>query len=76
MIIEASIDKLKELGTQWRAAVTHNGEPVAIGGVGTMDATTLQSIITGLAGMSIGGMGNFFNVPVTTVDSNWCSHDY
>jgi len=68
MIIEASIDKLKELGTQWRAAVTHNGEPVAIGGVGTMDATTLQSIITGLAGMSIGGMGNFFNVPVTSVD--------
>ena len=70
MIIEASIDKLKELGTKWRAAVTNNGEPVAIGGVGTMDATTLQSIITGLAGMSIGGMGNFFNVPVTTVDSN------
>jgi general secretion pathway protein D len=68
MIIEASIDKLKELGTQWRAAVTHNGEPVAIGGVGTMDQATLQSIITGLAGMSIGGMGNFFNVPVTTVD--------
>jgi general secretion pathway protein D len=48
--------------------VTHNGEPVAIGGVGTMDATTLQSIITGLAGMSIGGMGNFFNVPITSVD--------
>ena len=68
MIIEASIDKLNELGTKWRAAVTHNGEPVAIGGVGTMDASYLQSIITGLAGMSIGGMGNFFNVPVTTVD--------
>jgi len=68
MIIEASIDKLKDIGTQWRAAVTHNGEPVAIGGVGTMDASTLQSIITGLAGMSMGGMGNFFNVPVTTVD--------
>jgi general secretion pathway protein D len=70
MIIEASIDRLSELGTKWRAAVTHNGEPVAIGGVGTMDATTVQSIITGLAGMSIGGMGNFFNVPVTTLDSN------
>jgi general secretion pathway protein D len=68
MIIEASIDKLRELGTKWRAAVTHNGEPVAIGGVGTMDQAALQSIITGLAGMSIGGMGNFFNVPVNTVD--------
>jgi general secretion pathway protein D len=68
MIIEASIDKLNELGTKWRAAVTHNGEPVAIGGVGAFDQSTLQSIITGLAGMSIGGMGNFFNVPITTVD--------
>jgi general secretion pathway protein D len=69
MIIEASIDRLNEMGTKWRAAVTHNGEPVAIGGVGAMDQAALQSIITGLAGMSIGGMGNFFNIPVTTVDS-------
>lgn len=69
MIIEASIDKLKDIGTKWRAAVTHNGEPVAIGGVGSFDQDTLNSIITGLAGMSIGGMGNFFNVPVNTVDS-------
>jgi general secretion pathway protein D len=65
MIVEASLDKLEELGTKWRAVATHNGEPVVIGGVGTMDASSMVDIITGLAGMTIGGMGNFFSVPIT-----------
>lgn len=70
MIVEASIDKLQELGTKWRAVAKHNGEPVFVGGVGKMDSAALTSIITGLTGLTMGGMGNFFNVPVTTVGSD------
>lgn len=70
MIVEASIDKLKELGTKWRAAVTHNDEPVAIGGFGNISTTAIQSIITGLTGFSAGGMGNYMNVPVTSITSS------
>ncbi|MBI4838688.1 MAG: hypothetical protein HY806_06010 [Nitrospirae bacterium] len=69
MIIEASIDKLKELGTRWRAAARHNGEPVAIGGVGNMDSTALMSVLNGLTGFTMGGIGNFLNVPITTISS-------
>jgi general secretion pathway protein D len=67
MIVEASIDKLSALGTQWRATATKNGEPIIIGGVGQMDSTALQTIITGLSGMTVGGMANFLNIPITTV---------
>ena len=67
MIVEASIDKLSALGTQWRATATKNGEPIIIGGVGQMDATSLQTIVTGLSGMTVGGMANFLNIPITTV---------
>ncbi len=70
MIIEASIDKLRELGSKWRAAATHNGEPIVVGGFGTVNTNTLLSIINGLTGFSTGGMGNFFEVPVTTVSSS------
>lgn len=70
MIIEASMDKLKELGTKWRASVTHNGDPVAIGGFGNVSTNTLLSVINGLTGFSVGGMGNFLEVPVTSITSS------
>lgn len=69
MIVEATVDKLRDLGARWRVSATHNNEPILIGGVGVVDATSMQSVISGLAGFTIGGMGNFFNVPITTVDS-------
>ena len=65
MIVEASLDKLKELGSKWRTIAKNNGEPVAIAGFGTMDSNAMVDIINGLAGFSVGGMGNFFNVPIT-----------
>jgi len=35
-----------------------------------MDPTTLQDIISGLSGLTMGGMGNFFNIPITSVSSD------
>jgi general secretion pathway protein D len=70
MIVEASIDNLRELGTKWRVTAEKNGEPVAIGGFGTMDASSLQNVIYGLTGLTAGGMGNFLNVPLTTIGSD------
>ncbi len=63
MIVEASIDKLKELGSKWRTVVRRNNEPVAITGFGTVDSSTMLSVINGLSGFSIGGIGNFFDIP-------------
>jgi general secretion pathway protein D len=54
MIIEARINKLQELGTQWRAAATHDGEPIVIGGFGTINTSSLLSLIGGLSGFSAG----------------------
>lgn len=70
MIVEASVDKLKDLGSKWRAIATHNGEPIAVGGVGNIGTDTLLNIINGLSGMSIGGMGNFFDVPITSISAS------
>jgi general secretion pathway protein D len=70
MIIEASMDKLRSLGVQWRAAATQNGSPIAIGGFGTVDQTTFQNILQGLQGATLGGLGNFLRVPVTTTASD------
>ncbi|MDA8104962.1 MAG: type II secretion system secretin GspD [Nitrospiraceae bacterium] len=70
MIVEASIDKLRSLGTQWRASATQNGKPIAIGGFGTIDQTTFQNILQGLQGASVGGLGNFLTVPLTTTNSD------
>jgi general secretion pathway protein D len=70
MIIEASIDKLKEIGTKWRIIAESGGEPVALGGFGTLDATSLQNILFGLTGLSTGGMGNFLDVPLTSINSD------
>ncbi len=68
MIVEASIDKLRDVGTRWRGIARSEGEPVLIGGVGTIDSNAMQSIISGLTGLTIGGMGNFMTVPVTNSD--------
>lgn len=70
MIIEASIDKLKELGAKWRASVRHNGETVAVGGFGNVGTNTLLSIVNGLTGFSVGGVGNFFDIPISSISSN------
>ncbi len=70
MIIEASMDKLRNLGVQWRAAATKGGKPIVIGGIGTIDKTAFQSILQGLQGATIGGLGNFLKVPLTTVASD------
>jgi len=70
MIVEASIDKLKELGTKWRVTAKHNGEPITIGGFGNVTSSTIQTIAQGLAGLSVGGLGNYLDIPVTSVSSS------
>ncbi len=69
MITEVSIDKTMELGSKWRAAAKNDsGEPVVIGGMGTVDTPVVQNVISGMAGLTVGGMGNFVTVPVTRTD--------
>lgn len=68
MITEVSIDKAVELGNRWRVSGQRNGEPVVIGGFGTVDQTSIQSVVSGLAGLTVGGLGNFITVPVTRPD--------
>ncbi|MEK6527277.1 MAG: secretin N-terminal domain-containing protein [Nitrospirota bacterium] len=70
MIVEASVDKLKDLGAKWRGGIRHNQEPVAIGGFGTIDSSTLFNIVNGLSGFTAGGMGNFMDVPITSINSD------
>jgi general secretion pathway protein D len=71
MIVEASIDKLKDLGSKWRAvAKDEKGAPILVGGVGNIGTDTMLNIINGLSGISIGGMGNFFDVPITSISSS------
>ncbi len=71
MIVEASIDKLKDLGSKWRAvAKDRKGAPIVVGGVGNIGTDTMLNIINGLSGISIGGMGNFFDVPITSVSTS------
>ncbi len=61
LIVEASIDKLRDLGSQWRALLTKDGEPILSGGFGNMDNNTMQGIVTGLSGLTVGGAGNYQN---------------
>ncbi len=70
MIVEASMGKLKELGTKWRATAKDRGDPNLIGGFGNVDTGSLQQIMTGLSGFSVGGMGNFLTVPVSTISTD------
>jgi len=70
MIVEASIEKLQDLGTKWRVIARNNGEPIAIGGFGNVSSGTVLDIITGLTGFSAGGMGNFLDIPVSAVSAD------
>jgi general secretion pathway protein D len=70
MIIEASIDKLRDLGAKWRVTGTKDGNPVAIGGFGTIDNTAMENILSGLTGLTVGGLGNFLDVPLTMINSD------
>ncbi|HDK82572.1 MAG TPA: hypothetical protein ENH31_08410, partial [Nitrospirae bacterium] len=70
MIVEARIDKLKELGSKWRASVSIDETPVTIGGFGTLDTAAMQNILAGLTGFSMGGLGNFLDIPITTINSD------
>ena len=67
MIAEVSMNKLFELGSKWRATMRVDGEPVVIGGVGQVDQTTIGSILTGLSGLTLGGLSNYFTIPQTFV---------
>lgn len=70
MIVEASIDRLQEIGSKWRIIAEKDGEPVFVSGFGQIDTSAVQGIISGLAGFTTGGMGNFLDIPVTTADAN------
>ena len=70
MIVEASIDKLRDLGVKWRLAAEKDGKPVVIGGFGTIDSTSVQNIVQGLSGLTVGGLANFMAVPLTTIGSD------
>jgi len=68
MIVEASINDLQELGTKWRVTAEKNDEPVFIAGFGEMNTAAIETILTGLTGITMGGMGNFLDVPISTID--------
>lgn len=63
MVAEVAVNRLQDLGTKWRASVTKDGEPIVIGGAGQVDRTTIQDIITGLTGLTLGGLGNYITLP-------------
>jgi general secretion pathway protein D len=63
MIAEVSLNGLLQLGTNFRVAAQQNGNPVFIGGAGQISQTTLQNIVTGLSGLTLGGIGNYFTIP-------------
>ena len=67
MIAEISVNKLLQLGTQWRAAALSGGKPVFVAGVGTVDSSTISSIVTGLTGLTMGGLSNYFTIPQSFV---------
>ncbi len=68
MITEVTVDKALELGTRFRATAEKDNSPVVIGGVGAIDSTAIQGILNGLAGLTIGGLGNLLTVPITRAD--------
>jgi general secretion pathway protein D len=70
MITEVTIDKALEVGAKWRLTAENSGNPVAIGGVGTVDSSTITTVMNGLAGLTLGGLGNFITVPVTAADGS------
>lgn len=68
MITEISVDRTLELGTKWRATAEKDSRPIFIGGAGTVDSSTVQNILNGMAGLSVGGLANFITVPLTKPD--------
>jgi len=70
MIVEASIDRLREIGAKWRLIGERDNAPIAIGGFGTMSASDLQSLIYGLTGLSFGGMGDFTNIKISLLNAD------
>jgi len=68
MITEVSLDKTLELGTKWRAMAEKDSRPILIGGAGTIDSSAIQNIVSGMAGLTIGGLSNFITVPFTRTD--------
>ncbi len=70
MIVEASLDKLRDIGIKWRVSAKKDGKPIAIGGFGTIDSTAVQNVVQGLSGLTAGGLGNFISVPLTTLGSD------
>jgi len=68
MITEVTVDRAIELGTKFRLSAEKDNEPVVIGGVGAVDASSIQNILNGLAGLTIGGLGNLLTIPVTRSD--------
>lgn len=70
MIVEAAMDKVRDLGVKWRATATKNGNPIAIGGFGSIDPTAIQNVIQGLQGATLGGLGNFLNIPFTRINAD------
>ncbi len=63
MIAEVSLNGLLQLGTNFRVSAQQNGNPVFIGGAGQVSQTTLQNIVTGLTGLTLGGLGSYFTIP-------------
>jgi general secretion pathway protein D len=68
MITEVSLNKTLELGTKWRAMAEKDSKPILIGGAGTIDSSAIQNIMSGMAGLTIGGLSNFITVPMTLAD--------
>jgi general secretion pathway protein D len=64
LIVEASLDKLRDLGSRWRYTAKRHGKPLVVGGVGEINSQTMQGIITGLSGMTVGGMGNYMKYEI------------
>ncbi len=70
MIVEARVRKLQDLGTKWRTIARSEGEPIAIGGFGNISPGTVLDIVDGINGFSAGGMGNFLDVPITSIGTD------
>ena len=70
MIMEVSVNKAMNVGAKWRAMSEKNNKPVVIGGVGSVTSSTVGDILTGLAGLSIGGVTNFMTFPVLQADGS------
>lgn len=68
MITEVSINKSLELGSKWRVSGTVGGNPVAIGGLGSIDSTSVSDILNGMSGFTVGGLANILTVPITNSD--------